>query len=172
MTSIYVGPTSLYKLGQVGELGLLDAFDGEVVIPKPVIEDVQVEPTATNLAAFLSADVVETTVREPYVEQARSMLGEKDLGPAITVLVGVLANRDPADRWAVAVVSEDRTVRRMAQGLGAAVTSSFGVVVRAALEDDQLSAAEAKRVIRRMDQHGLHLTGELRERAVGEVGGD
>ncbi len=48
MTRIYVGPTALYSLGQVGELSLLDAFDGDIVIPEPVIDEVQVEPTATN----------------------------------------------------------------------------------------------------------------------------
>ena len=171
MTRIYVGPTSLYELGQVGELSLLGAFDGDPVVPRPVIEEAQLEPTATNLAELLATDSIETGVDEAHLEQAQSLLGEKDIGAAVTVLAGVLAHRDPADRSAVAVVSEDRTVRRMAQGLGAAVTSSFGVVVRAAVEDDSLSAAQAKRIIRRMDQHGLHLTGELRERAVGEVSG-
>ena len=85
------------------------------------------------------------------------------------MLAGVLAHRDSDDRAAVAVVSEDRTVRRMAQGLGAEVTSSFGVVVRAAIEDKYLKPTQAKRIVRRIDQHGTHLTGELRERAVGEV---
>mgnify|MGYP000480615639 FL=1 len=57
----------------------------------------------------------------------------------------------------------------MARGLGAEVTSSFGVVVRATLEDKYLSQSQAKRIVRRIDQHGMHLTGELRERAVGEI---
>ncbi|MBX0293319.1 hypothetical protein [Haloarcula nitratireducens] len=168
MTRIYVGPTSLYSLGQIGELSLLDAFDGDVVIPEPAIEEVRVEPTATNLEEYLEGDV-ETAVDGDRVEQARSLLGEKDIGAAVTVLAGVLAHRDRDDRSAVAVVSEDRTVRRMAQGLGAEITSSFGVVVRAAIEDKYLSSRQAKRIVRRIDQHGMHLTGELRERAVGEV---
>ncbi|WP_135302019.1 hypothetical protein [Haloarcula amylovorans] len=168
MTRIYIGPTSLYSLGQVGELALLDAFDGDIVIPEPAIDDVRVEPTATNLSEYLETGV-ETTVDDDHVEQARSLLGEKDIGAAVTVLAGVLAYRDQSDRSAVAVVSEDRTVRRMAQGLGAEITSSFGVVVRAAIEDKYLSPRQAKRIVRRIDQHGNHLTGELRERAVGEV---
>lgn len=171
MRRIYVGPTSLYNLGQVGELSLLGAFDGQVVVPEPVIDEVRIEPTATNLAECLADETVVTGVEEDRLAQARSLLGEKDVGPAATVLAGVLANRDPDDRSAVAVVSEDRTVRRMAQGLGAAVTSSFGVVVRATIEFDQVSPSEAKRIVRRIDQHGLHLTGELRERAVGGVAG-
>ena len=168
MTRIYVGPTSLYSLGQVGELALLDAFDGEVVVPDPVVDAVDVEPAATNLAEYLDGGV-ETRVDEAHVERARAVLGAKDVGPAETVVAGVLAHRDQRDRSAVAVVSEDRTVRRTAQGLGAEVTSSFGVVVRAAIEDKYLSPTQAKRIVRRIDQHGMHLTGELRERAVGEV---
>ncbi|QIO22097.1 hypothetical protein [Haloarcula sp. JP-L23] len=169
MTRIYLGPTAVYSLGQVGELSLLEAFDGDVVIPDPVVEAVPVEPTATNLSEFLEGGDVETTVDEGQIERARSVLGEKDIGAAVTVLAGVLAHRDQSDRSAVAVVSEDRTVRRTAQGLGAEVTSSFGVVVRAAIEDKYLSPTQAKRIVRRIDQHGMHLTGELRERAVGEV---
>ncbi|MBX0286237.1 MULTISPECIES: hypothetical protein [Haloarcula] len=168
MTRIYVGPTSLYSLGQVGELALLSAFDGDVVVPAPVADAVDVEPAATNLGEYLDSGV-ETGVDEAFLDGARAVLGAKDVGPAETILAGVLAHRDQRDRSAVAVVSEDRTVRRTAQGLGAEVTSSFGVVVRAAIEDKYLSPTQAKRIVRRIDQHGMHLTGELRERAVGEI---
>jgi len=168
VTRIYVGPTSLYSLGQVGELALLDAFDGEVVVPEPVADAVDVEPAAANLAEYLEGGV-ETGVDEAFVDDARAVLGAKDIGAAETVLAGVLAHRDQRDRSAVAVVSEDRTVRRTAQGLGAEITSSFGVVVRAAIEEKYLSPTQAKRIVRRIDQHGMHLTGELRERAVGEI---
>jgi len=171
MTRIYVGPTALYSLGQVGELSLLDAFDGDIVIPRPITEAVAVEPTATNLGEYLASGAAETTVDGAQLDQARSLLGGKEIGEATTVLAGVLAHREQTDRSAVAVVSEDRTVRRMAQGLGAQVTSSFGVVVRAAIEDKYLSPTQAKRIVRRIDQHGTHLTGELRERAVGEIEG-
>ena len=170
MTRIYVGPTVVYSLGQVGELSLLTAFDGEVVIPDPVVAESTVEPAATNLADLLEGDEVSVvTDHEDHVERARALLGEKDVGSALSVLAGVLGHRDPEDRSAVAVVSEDRTVRRMTRGLGAEVTSSFGVVVRATLEDKYLSPSQAKRIVRRIDQHGMHLTGELRERAVGEI---
>jgi predicted nucleic acid-binding protein len=170
MTRIYVGPTTLYSLGQVGELTLLDAFDGTVVVPDPVHDEVDVEPAATNLADLLAEEAVETGVDEAHVDQARALLGDHDIGASVAVVAGVLAHRDPEDRTAVAVVSEDRTVRRLAQGLGAEVTSGFGVVVRAAIEDKYLKPSQAKRIVRRIDQHGTHMTGELRERAVGEVG--
>ena len=171
MTRIYVGPTTVYSLGQVGELSLLTSFDGDVVVPDPVVAESTVEPAATNLEELLDGDDVETESEDQAdVERTGRLLGEKDVGAAASVIAGVLAHRDPEDRSAVAVVSEDRTVRRMARGLGAEVTSSFGVVVRATLEDKYLSPRQAKRIVRRIDQHGMHLTGELRERAVGEIG--
>jgi predicted nucleic acid-binding protein len=172
MTRIYVGPTAVYSLGQVGELSLLSSFDGDVVVPEPVVAESTVEPTATNLEELLDGDDVETTSRdETDMERTQRLLGKKNVGTAASVIAGVLADRDPDDRSAVAVVSEDRTVRRMVRGLGAEVTSSFGVVVRATLEDKYLSPTQAKRIVRRIDQHGMHLTGELRERAVGEIDG-
>ena len=36
MTRIYVGPTVLYSLGQIGELSLLTHLDGRIVIPEAV----------------------------------------------------------------------------------------------------------------------------------------
>lgn len=171
MTRIYVGPTTVYSLGQVGELSLLNSFDGDIVIPDRVAEESTVQPTKTNLEDLFDGDDFERTTDDGEIERARHLLGEKDVGAAVSVIAGVLAHRDPEDRSAVAVISEDRTVRRMARGLGAEVTSSFGVVVRATLEDKYLSPSQAKRIVRRIDQHGMHLTGELRERAVGEIDG-
>lgn len=70
---------------------------------------------------------------------------------------------------AVAVVSEDRRVRRLTEGLGGSVTSAFGVVVRAAIEDKYFSRSQAKRVVRRMDDQGLGMTGAVREQVVGDL---
>ena len=63
----------------------------------------------------------------------------------------------------VGVVSDDRRVRTIADGLGATVTGTIGVVVRAV--EEELSEREGKELIREIDRHGLHMTGELREKA-------
>ncbi|WP_299264253.1 hypothetical protein [Halorientalis sp.] len=47
------------------------------------------------------------------------------------------------------------------------MTGTFGVVVRAAIADKCFTRPQAKRVVRGIDSHGLHLTGESREQAVG-----
>ena len=169
MTRIYVGPTVLYGLGQVGELPLLTHFDGRLVIPEAVRAAVDADPAKTALAEFVADEDVSTAVPSKALDRVRSMLDVDDETHEAVILAGVLAHRDPDDRSAVAVLSEDTHLRALAQSLGASVSSSYGVVARAAIEDKYLSPAAAKRIIRRIDKHGLHTTGELRERAVGEV---
>ncbi|MFB6309534.1 MAG: hypothetical protein ABEH35_09400, partial [Haloarculaceae archaeon] len=117
MTRIYVGPTAVYDLGQVGELSLLDAFEGTVVIPEPVGEEVTTEPASTNLAEFVETNSVETATPSEGLETARNLLGVEGTTAQVAVLAGVLADRDPEDRTAAAVVSEDQRLRRLAEGL-------------------------------------------------------
>lgn len=169
MTRIYVGPTVLYTLGQVGELSLLTHFDGRLVVPEAVQTEVDADPARTALSEFLADEDVSDAVPTKALERATSMLDVEDATYEAVILAGVLAHRDGDDRSAVAVLSEDPHLRALANGLGATVTSGYGAVARAAIEDKYLSPAAAKRIIRRMDKHGLHMTGELRERAVGEV---
>lgn len=169
MTRIYVGPTVLYALGQIGELSLLTHLDGRLVVPEAVQAEVDADPAKTALAEFLADEDVSDAVPTKGLERAQSMIGTEDESHEAAILAGVVAHRDGDDRSAVAVLSEDTHLRALARGLGATVTSSYGVVARAAIEDKYLSPAAAKRIIRRTDKHGLHMTGELRERAVGEV---
>jgi|AntDeeMinimDraft_5_1070356.scaffolds.fasta_scaffold00187_27 predicted nucleic acid-binding protein len=169
MTRIYVGPTVLHSLGQIGELPLLTHLDGRLVIPEAVTAEVDSEPARTGVAEFLEDEDVSTAVPSKALKRAMSMLDTEDETHEAAVLAGVLAHRDSDDRTAVAVLSEDTHLRALAHGLGATVTSSYGVVARAAIDDKYLSPSAAKRIIRRTDKHGLHMTGELRERAVGEV---
>ncbi|WP_193361366.1 hypothetical protein [Halococcus hamelinensis] len=61
------------------------------------------------------------------------------------------------------MVSDDRRVRTIADGLGAIATGTVGVVVRAV--DEGLPPDDAKDLTRAIDRHGLHMTGELRETA-------
>jgi hypothetical protein len=62
------------------------------------------------------------------------------------------------------VVSDDRRVRTVARGLGATVTGTVGVLVRG-VRERELSAEDGKELVRRVDSRGLHMTGELREKA-------
>ncbi|MEF8757677.1 MAG: hypothetical protein V5A33_05535, partial [Halobacteriales archaeon] len=91
----------------------------------------------------------------------------------VAIIAGVLAERDAADGTPVCgLVSDDRRLRRLADGLGASVASTFAVVVQSALEDKYFPASQAKRVLQRMDGHGLVTTGPLRAQAIGDVGAD
>lgn len=169
MTRVYVGPTSLVALGRVGELDLLCRLDGKLVVSQAVEAQVSTEPARTGLAEFLDETDVSRAVPDKAAERATDVLGVEPGTHEAAILAGVLAHADGDDRSAVGVVSEDSRVRTLAEGLGATVTSAFGVVVRAATEDKYLSPTQAKRIVRRIDDQGLGMTGELREQVVGEI---
>jgi len=173
MTRIYVGPAPLTALGTVGETDLLGAFDGEIVVPELVAEQVSTEPAKTNMEKLV-ADGAATRedIQTDYGERAQGILDVQQPVFESRLLEPVLAamNDDmPDDVPAVGLVTDDRRLRTIAEGLGATVTGTFGTVVRAASEDKYLKTTQAKRIVRRIDSHGLHLTGELRAQAIGDL---
>jgi predicted nucleic acid-binding protein len=163
---VYVGPTPLFDLGQVGELDLLGALDGDVVVPAAVADELTIEPVRTALARADRSDLLDVAaVESDETERARHVLNESTSTADVRIIEGVLVETS-AERN-VGVVAGDRRLRTVAEGLGATVTGAFGVVVRAAAEDKYIKPDQAKRIARRLDSHGLHMTGEMRERAVG-----
>ncbi|MFB6164079.1 MAG: hypothetical protein ABEJ31_02875 [Haloarculaceae archaeon] len=182
MTRVFVGATPLVSLGAVGELDLLTAFDGRPVVPDAVRAEVTTEPARTNLDRFLADDgAVTGPVDTDWTDDAMTVLDATEPTSDVRVLEGILAataetvaadGGDAAgDAPAVGLVSDDRRLRTVAEGFGATVTGTFGVVVRAATADKYITPTQAKRIVRRIDSHGLHLTGELREQAIGVTDG-
>ncbi|WP_247007382.1 hypothetical protein [Halorientalis litorea] len=173
MTDVYVGPSVLVALGSVGELDLLTAFDGTPVVPESARTEVTTEPAKTNLDRFCDDTGAARTVDTDWTDDAMAVLDTTAATSDTRLLEGVLAATDATDGGrdgpAVGLVSDDRRLRTVAEGFGATVTGTFGVVVRAASEDKYVSATQAKRIVRRIDSHGLHLTGEMREQAVGST---
>jgi predicted nucleic acid-binding protein len=174
MSRVFVDATTLVALGQVGELQLLDSFEGRLVIPDSVHAEVTAEPARTNLDRFLDENqVVGGPVDTDWHAEAMQALGASARTSDTDLIEGVLAAIEdrraaPADETPpVGLIADDRRLRTVAEGLGATVTGTFGVVVRAAAVDRYFSATQAKRVVRRIDSHGMHLTGEMREQAVG-----
>lgn len=171
---VYVDATPLFNLGMVGETELLDSLAGDLVIPDAVATEVDVEPAATNVRSLIEGGRVDTDPDvDASLDQAAALLDDDPETLDAAIIAGVLAERDAADGTPVCgLVSDDRRMRRLGDGLGAAVASTFAVVVRAALEDKYFPASQAKRVLQRMDGHGLVTTGPLRAQAVGDVGAD
>lgn len=161
---VYVDATALVALGRVDELELLAGFDSDVLIPNAVYREVTTEPAKTNLDVRIHSHEHSFFLvgqNSEYIEKACDILDvDADVGDAWLV-ADVLYHGDVDE--AVAVVSDDRRVRTVARGLGATVTGTIGVVVRNVADGD-LTADEAKTLVRRIDSHGLHMTGELRER--------
>jgi predicted nucleic acid-binding protein len=167
---ILVDATTLYELGQVGELELLDSFEGTIVVLDAVADEVTVEPAATNLERFLDEyDVTTTLDIDTFEADAMALLDADERTSDVVLVAALLAGREREED--TALVSGDKRLRAIADGLDATVTSTFGVVVRAATDDKYFSTTQAKRVIRRTDHHGVQMTGTLRERAIGEVSG-
>lgn len=172
---ILVDATTLIALGQIGELDLLLAFDGDPAILPTVRTEVTSEPAKTNVQAFIQNERVlseahlpfsEERPREnvtPAVDRAMETLGEAEYNGDVEIVATVMAARS-ADVPNQAVVSDDRRVRTVCRGLGATVTGTIGVVVRA-VEERGMTVEAGKDLVRRIDSHGLHMTGELRERA-------
>jgi len=166
--AIYVDATPLYNLGQIGELELLAAFDDDLVIPQLVVDEVPVEPAATNLQRLLEEQSVETDPDiEGWIDDAKRLLDTTTVTSDAVLVACLLAARDGGQESVF--VSDDRRLRAVADGLGATVTGTFGLTVRASIDDKYFSVTQAKRVIRRIDHHGVQMTGQLRERAIGEV---
>jgi predicted nucleic acid-binding protein len=168
--NIYLDATTLIALGEVGELDLLTSFDGTLWLLNPVSNEVETEPARSNLVELIEqmdvliaglGDDLRAETRAAR-DEAKRVLDEEAVNGDVAILTKVVeSRRKDVD---IAVVSDDRRLRTVAEGLGARVTGTIGVVVRTVAEDD-LSEQEAKALVGRLDSRGLHMTGELRERA-------
>ncbi|WP_435180000.1 hypothetical protein [Halorussus sp. AFM4] len=164
---VLVDATTLIALGQVGELDLLAWLDGELVVPETARAEVSTEPARTNVQSH--SDCVRRCEwdspgqRNMLFARAKQTLGEDTENGDVAIVASVLRWSDLEGRD-VGVVSDDRRVRTVARGLGATVTGTVGVIVRA-VEERGTTAEEGKELVRRVDSHGLHMTGELREKA-------
>jgi len=163
MTRIFVDATTLIALGTVGELEHLTNFSGELVILPIVQAEVTTEPAKTNLTRFIDKNSIETTDPrlQDRLQQAREVLGEATDNGGVSLISAVLAYT--ADDRSVGIVSDDQRVRTTTRGLGATVTGTIGVIVRAV--EGSLTREEAHTLVKRIDSHGLHMTGNLREKA-------
>lgn len=163
MTRVFLDATTLVALGTIGELDLLTEFTGDLVVLPAVRDEVTTEPAQTNLTRFIERHDVSTTEPEigDRINQARDALGEPTENGDVHLVAVVLAYTD--DERPVGIVSDDRRVRTVARGLGATVTGTIGVVVRAV--DEGLAPQDARELVDRVDSNGLHMTGSLRERA-------
>lgn len=163
MTPVYLDATTLIALGTIGELDRLETFEGALIVLPTIRAEVTTEPARTNLARFLEHPRVTTTPPIPIKEQQAMELLETAERSGDTRLLGAVVAHTAEDAT-VGIVSDDRRVRTVARGLGATVTGTVGVIVRAVAGGLSVDAGIA--IVRRLDAHGLHMTAELRERAV------
>lgn len=173
--NVFVDATTLIALGAVGELDLLLELDGNPTVVPAVRREVTSEPASTNLETFVRTGQVLATEALPFsnagpddamghvVDRAAEMLGETEYVGDVELVAATMFDLD-GDASDPGVVSDDQRVRTVCRGLGATVTGTVGVVVRA-VEERGMASTDGKNLVRRIDGHGLHMTGELRETA-------
>lgn len=165
---VYVDATPLYNLGQTGALEVLLAPELELVIPTAVRDEITVEPAATNIERFLDEESITTAVdAADWEDDAMAILDTAEKNGDVALVAGLLADRDRGVE--TVLVSDDRRLRAIGEALDATVTGTFGMIVRASLDDKYFSTNQVKRLVRRVDNHGVQMTGQLRERTVGAV---
>lgn len=152
----------LIALGRHHALELLTVLDG-IIVPPQVRDEVTQEPEAMNLATFLAeTDVHAETPPDAAIAQARTILDDDEFTGDAAVIASVLAAGD--EGGTIGVVSDDRRIRTVAEGLGAEVTGTIGVIVDA-VRHERLTAEAAKQLVRDVDRSGFHMTGALRDTA-------
>lgn len=161
--SAYVDASVLIGLGTVGELDRLSVLTADVVVLPGIRDEVTTEPARTAVQEVIDTEVLAAgfVPDGDLLREAASILDEPETTADAQLIAAVLGHRRREEP--VAVVSDDGRVRTVARGLGATVSGTVGVVVRAV--DEGLDPAEAKAIVRRLDQHGLHMTANLRQRA-------
>lgn len=166
---VCVDASVVLALGRIGELDLLTVLDGHLIFPPEVVKEITSEPAQTNLQRLLdenepSAVGTDPTVRPSAIEQAADILGESSRNGDVRLISQALVFTGNDELPSIMIVSDDKRVRNVADGLGATVTGTVGVIVRA-VEDKDMTAEDGRELVRRVDSHGLHMTGELREKA-------
>lgn len=170
MTVIYADATVLIALGNAGRLDLLGVFDGRVTVSDAVASEVSTEPAASNFQVLLNFEkgsitnsIQSSDERQKSIAEAKELLNETEINGDVAIIAHVIQHCEKDS--AVAVVSDDRRVRRVAEGLSATVTGIIGVVVRA-VSEDELTREEGNQLVERIDERGLHMTARLRQRAI------
>lgn len=162
---IYVDATTLIALGNVGELALLTNFDSRPIVLDSVFGEVTTEPARQGLERICRTNQIQRVAdfdeNDRFVLDSMSILSDDSATGDVQIISHVRYSMN--NQRSVAVVSDDRRVRVVAEEWGATITGTIGVVVRAVHEGMNLD--EAKELVRRLDSQGLHMTGELRETA-------
>lgn len=164
---LFVDASVFITLAEIDHAELLDALDGEVVVPRTVADEISDEPAASHLDAAIgewirAADSVAVADTE-NVRHAASHL-DANVGDDLNFEgdVALLAFGTTAEN--PVVVTDDKPLRKACKALGVSLSGSLGVLV-AAVEQGSLGADDAKDALVAMDEVGARLSARLLRRA-------
>ncbi|WP_324756516.1 DUF3368 domain-containing protein [Haloarcula sp. GH36] len=157
-------------LTAVGQTELLGSFDGQIVIPEAVCDEIDTDPAASALTAAMGSWVTSSKlVNTDLLQEAASHLGtevtEDELAltePPVEADVALLAHALLHDR--PVLVTDDKPLRKTCMALSIRVSGSIGVLVRA-VECGAITADDAKSTLYAMDEVGARLSATLVRRA-------
>lgn len=165
----FVDASVFITLAETDHVDLLDGFDGEVVVPQAVAEEISDEPAASHL----------DTATDDWLQiaDATAVTGSETVRHAASHLGGDLPDENPADyEGDVAllalgttasdsvVVTDDKHLRNACKALGVPLSGSIGVLI-AAVERGTLDPDEAKDALVAFDEVGARLSARLLRRA-------
>ncbi len=160
----------IVRLSSVGELPLLRAIDGDVVVPRAVESEVIDNPGAVQLSAGVDNRWITVTDELPVeavlraadhleVDSVQPLEVESEDRPAIEGDTALLAHA-LSDRQTAVVVSDDKPLRETCKALSISVTGSIGILVRA-VEVGEIDQETAVDRLYAMDEVGERLSASL-----------
>lgn len=153
-----VNASPVITLAKIGQLRLLDALGGTVLLPNAVADELLAGPThdpaRIAVAARWGQRCSPTHVPDNVLEWG--------LGAGETAVLAVAIERQPA----VAIL-DDGSARAAARALGVGLIGTLGVVVRAKLSGVIPSAAQ---VMAHLKDAGLHLDESIVSAALDRIG--
>lgn len=153
----YVDSTVLSALGRRDRLSLLATLPETPVVLPAIREEVTTEPAARNVETFCDRhDARAETPPDRFRREAVDLLGDDTPGD-VALVAAVLREDDPPT-----VLTDDRRLRNVCDGLGARVSGTLGVIVSAV--ESGLDPEEARELLRDLSGGGFHMTAELYER--------
>lgn len=169
--TLLVDASVFITLADIGSLDLLRGTDGEVRMPKAVVEEVSSEPAERELEGALGSWIASSsperdrTSSEEWtdrLETAATHLGRStdpdDWGGDIPLLAAATYYKDSV------VATDDKPLREACTVLSVPVSGSNGALIRA-VERGDLEAEEAKVKLEAMDEVGARLSARLLKRA-------
>lgn len=148
----------LIGLAVIGQLGLLSAMFGKVLVPPAVWAETTTDMTAPGATAILGATFI--VIATPTSERLRSVADSLEAGEAEAIALAL-------DLPGSTVLLDDLAARKIAHQFHLRYTGTVGILLAARRSG---SVPALRPLLDGLVRHGLYLSQALMERALADVG--